>query len=369
MNNSNMNKLIYLASLLLLLLTGCKDDIDISTLSNREKMVVYCMPTVSDTTYIFVSRSIPVKSYNDSVKISTVDNAHIQYAVNGEKRDVEHIGKGYYRVVGKQQAGDQVTLGVSAEGLESVSGTTAIPEIVPVSDISVRNVSVYDNEYDNKRDLTQVTATFTDNAATRDYYAVRVKVKHYDGYAKVCNKEGWTTEYFSTYEDFLSRKDEKKEDSVELVFADSAYSYPRVETQSEDLLMPVGSVDDFFGFSNDFFGNLCIFDDSAINGMTYTLHLNVDRYLTFTIYDDEAHRATDYNFAKAFQVELLRISPDYYRFLRAINDVDNNDLARAGFSQIRPMESNVIGGLGLLGGWNTGKTAWKMKTPTKTNKN
>ena len=44
-----MKKLIYIATLLLLL-AGCKDDIDISTLSNHEKMVVYCIPTTSDTT-------------------------------------------------------------------------------------------------------------------------------------------------------------------------------------------------------------------------------------------------------------------------------------------------------------------------------
>ncbi len=364
MNNSNMNKLIYLATLLLLLLTGCKDDIDISTLSNHEKMVVYCMPTASDTTYIFVSRSIPVKSYNDSVKITTVDNAHIQYAVNGEKRDVEHIGKGYYRVVGKQQTGDQVTLGVSAEGLESVSGTTTIPEAVPVSDISVHEVTVYDNETESTKALDQVAATFTDNAATRDYYAVRVKIKHYSGTAIIYENERRTA-YYNHYNRFLIEKDQIDYDSISVEFTDSAYTYPKIETQSEELLMPVGSVDDFFGFSNSFFGYLCIFDDTAINGKTYTLHLNVDRRNSITLYDHGY--AIHYEFAKAYQIELLRISPEYYQFLRAINDVDNNDLARAGFSQIRPMESNVIGGLGLLGGWSTGKTGWKMKSPTKTN--
>lgn len=362
MNNSNMNKLIYLATLLLLPLTGCKDDIDISTLSNHEKMVVYCMPTASDTTYIFVSRSIPVKSYNDSVKITTVDNAHIQYAVNGEKRGVEHIGKGYYRVVGKQQTGDQVTLGVSAEGLESVSGTTTIPEAVPVSDISVHEVTAYDNEYERTKDLDQVVATFTDNAATRDYYAVRVKIKHYCGTATMY-KNGRITAYYNHYNKFLIEKDQIDYDSISVEFTDSAYTYPKIETQSEELLMPVGSVDDFFGFSNSFFGYLCIFDDTAINGKTYTLHLNVDRRNSITLYD-HGH-AIHYEFAKAYRVELLRISPEYYNFLRALNDVENNELARAGFSQIRPMESNVAGGLGLLGGWNTDTTAWKMKAPNK----
>ena len=356
-----MKKLIYIVTLLLLL-AGCKDDISLSTLSNQEKMVVYCMPTTSDTTYIFVSRSIPVKSYNDSVKISTVDNARIEYAVNGEKRDVEHIGKGYYRTVGRQAAGDRVMLAVSAEGMESVSATTSIPETVPVGDISVSDVTVYDNEYESTKAFDQVVATFTDNAATRDYYAVRVKIKHYCGTATMY-KNGRITAYYNDYNRFLIEKDQIDYDSISVEFTDSAYTYPKIETQSEELLMPVGSVDDFFGFSNSFFGYLCIFDDTAINGKTYTLHLNVDRRNSITLYDHGY--AIHYEFAKAFRVELLRISPEYYNFLRALNDVENNELARAGFSQIRPMESNVAGGLGLLGGWNTDTTAWKMKAPDK----
>ena len=356
-----MKKLIYIVTLLLLL-AGCKDDISLSTLSNQEKMVVYCMPTTSDTTYIFVSRSIPVKSYNDSVKISTVDNARIEYAVNGEKRDVEHIGKGYYRTVGRQAAGDRVMLAVSAEGMESVSATTSIPETVPVGDISVSDVTVYDNEYESTKAFAQVTATFTDNAATRDYYAVRVKIKHYRG-AATMYKDGQRIAYYNDYNRFLIEKDQIDHDSASVEFTDSAYTYPKIETQSEELLMPASPIDNNFGFTNSFFGYLCIFDDTAISGKTYTLHLNVDRRNSITLYNNGY--AANYEFAKAYRVELLRISPEYYNFLRALNDVENNELARAGFSQIRPMESNVAGGLGLLGGWNTDTTAWKMKAPDK----
>ncbi len=57
-----MQKIIYFI-LLLFTLVSCKDDISINTINNNEKMVVYCFPTESDTTYMQVERSVPVKKY------------------------------------------------------------------------------------------------------------------------------------------------------------------------------------------------------------------------------------------------------------------------------------------------------------------
>ena len=79
------------------------------------------------------------------------------------------------------------------------------------------------------------------------------------------------------------------------------------------------------------------------------------------MYDKDGHMLyPNYNFAKAYQLELLRITPEYYNFLRSLNDLENNDLGQAGLSLIRPMQSNIDGGLGLLGGWSVASSDWKM---------
>lgn len=352
-----MKRLIYLATLMLCI-AGCKDEVNIENLNNQVKLVVYCMPTASDTTYIYVSKSVPVRSYKDSVKVEWVDNARISYTVNGENRHAEHIGEGYYRVVSRQKTGDNISLRVSAEGMNDVSSSVTIPEPVPIGNINVKEVTVYDS-YNTRRNIyAQVSATFTDDPKTRCHYAVRVRLKHYQGYAREYNRDGTRSASYDTYATYLELKDPGYYDFSEVHLTDSAYSYPEIHTENEELLMPPTLLDEDFGFSNDFFGNFCIFDDASINGKTHTLHLNIDPYSTYKHYNKHNGSFKDYNFAKAYQVELIRITPDYYRFLRALNDLDNNELAKSGFSQIKPMQSNIAGGLGLMGGWNKSVTGW-----------
>lgn len=66
-------------------------------------MVVYCFPTESDTTYMQVERSVPVKKYANTVDEKTIDNAEINYNVNGKASKVESIGKGFYKITGLQK--------------------------------------------------------------------------------------------------------------------------------------------------------------------------------------------------------------------------------------------------------------------------
>ena len=356
-----IRKLLYMAAVTLAL-ASCKDEVTLTTLSDTPRLVVYCMPTVGDTTYIGVSRSIPIKAYNDSVKVTVVSDARISYSVDGRQLQAEPMGKGFYRVVGRQQAGDRVSLSVEADGMAPVSASTVIPDTVAVGNLQVaENIPVYIPDEGQSRRFDQVMATFTDDPATRCYYAVRVRVKHYRGSATGYTDGGHSIYYFYDYADYVQKRDQLSRDSARVEFRDSIYTYPEVNTQSEPLLMPPTEIDDNFGFSNSFYGNLYIFDDATINGATYTLHLNVNPSSSASYHDPETGYVYSYDFARAYQVELLRITPEYYRFMRSLNELDNNEMARSGLSQIRPMQSNVMGGLGLVGGWNTGRTGWVLK--------
>lgn len=343
-----------------LLLQGCKEDVGMEQLGSRARLVVYCMPTASDTTYVTVTRSVPVRQYNDSAVISTVDDARVAYTVNGVARQVEPMGKGHYRVVGPQCAGDRIALSVSAEGMDEVHAEALIPEPVAVSDIHVEHKRIYDMVYESARDYEQVSATFTDDPDTRCYYAVRVRIKLYDGHAYGYDAQGYRVHSWPSYPYYIAHRDEEKGVRWDVQLTDSVYFYPRIYTQSEPVLMPSTSIDDDFGFSNDFYANFCIFDDSQINGKTHTLHLNVNMPSGLMV-DRDKENVRSYQFAQACQVELYRLTPEYYHYLQSINDVQNNELARGGFSQVRPLRSNIVGGMGLLGGWNKAATRWLMQ--------
>lgn len=349
-----MKHLIILAAAMLCL-ASCKDNISIDSLSGEPKIVAYCMPTASDTTYIHLSASVPVKGYSDAVKLQALDQASVTYAINGRQQTVEPMGRGYFRVVAHQQVGDQIDLKAEAPGLDPVSATVAIPDTVGVKLVGMQRVAVYDEVNERRNTYVQLAATFTDPAETHDYYAVRVSRKTLTGSMKAY-KDGIIVRFID-YVDYLKMTDEEKApyDSITADYMQQQGPiYMHINTQSEPLFTTVTTTDDSFGFSDNYFGDLNIFDDASINGKTYTLRLNVD--------DDYYYDAYTLCF---FQVELLRLSPEYYRFLSALNDIDNNELARSGLSLIRPMVSNVSGGLGLMGAWNTGHspwTEWKKKS-------
>jgi hypothetical protein len=341
----------------LLLLLSCQDEVSLDDLGKAEKMVVYCFPTASDTTYIRICRSVPIKNYADSVKLLSIDSAAVIYSVNQQQRSVEALGNGYYRVIGKQKIGDKISLQASAEDVPTIHATTVIPDTVAIGDIQVKNVSVYNSNYQQTEKYDQVSATFTDDAHSHNYYAVRVRLKFYRGRVLGYYGHGTGIAEFSNLQYYEDNKNTEQWDSVRVELTDSTYTYPEIHTQDENLLIPMSDIDEDFGFSNNFFGNFYIFDDASIRGKTYTLHLNISKNESYAYYN-ESGWSVEYNFSKAFQVELFRISPKYYRFLQSLNEINNNELARNGFSKIRPTATNIDGGFGVMGGWNMAKTQW-----------
>ena len=87
-----MKKLLYFL-LVSFVLISCKDDFDISKLQDFPRLVVYCFPTVGDTTMIVVTKSVPVataKGDREKLCRQSVD-AHIIYKVNGAECPVKRI--------------------------------------------------------------------------------------------------------------------------------------------------------------------------------------------------------------------------------------------------------------------------------------
>ena len=320
---------------------SCKDDFDVNKLQDSSRLVVYCFPTEGDTTLIAVSKSLPVASFKGDMYVQSQQavDAHIIYKVNGVELPAkrietlkearlfstnnveEHLARlvGQYYVVGKQKEGDNIYVQVSADGFSSVSASTYIPNQVNIQMGDVR-FDEKSSDADSYSRVDKIEATFQDDASTQDYYSVMVKLRQ---------KEG------------------TNRDSLSWVTRDIELS-----TVGEPLLNKKTKLNDDFGFDDySFYGNSYIFNDRTINGQSYTLHLEA---LSADMHADEYNNygTWDWVFGYDYMVELYKMTPEYYRFLKSINDAQSNDWADAGLMQVVPTYSNVKGGFGIVAGYN-----------------
>lgn len=352
-----MKKILFFLFLALSVMS-CKDEFSVSNLPDaKAKLVVYCMPSTADTTYITVSRSIPLKQYNATQKNVLIDDAAISYQLNGQTMPVTALGNGRYRVVGKQKAGDKVQLRVEAQGLEAVEASTEIPQAIGISHLATRMVRMKEDPSSNVKDFLQLQATFTDPAETHDYYAVCVRRKMLRNFHVACYRnmggEMQVVRVYYDYDEYLETSKYQQWDSTSIEYQYDNFYVP-ITTASEPLLNPLSDIDDDFDFSSEFYQNFYIFDDATINGKTYTLHLNIEPFVRAANMSDKAAKELKrlYNIEEGVEVELYHITPAYYRFLQALNDVSNNSLAQAGLSNIRTTYSNVQNGMGICAGFN-----------------
>ena len=382
---SNKNTTIAVLLLLLLTTAACKDKFDIDSIDEQAKLVVYCFPSEADTTWIDVTYSVPVgkESAGRSIKgFMEVADAHIVYKVNGQERPVgwvdgavdrwDHVASpGRYYVTGAHQPGDLVELNVSAPGYPSVQARTTVVPAVPVALKSVEETHVYDPDWADTRHVYQLSATFTDDAASDDYYAVRVSRRMWRLTAvgdmrpdypnrDFYDEEDWHVEWpMSSVEEFLSVAGGGWADVYDFqLVRDSLIAMPEVLAMSEPLLQQISQTDTDFGFENDFYDQFYYFSDQQINGQTYTLHLNISyyQYNTSGVLQQSEDGPEDY------RVQLYHLTPEFYHYLKSINDVDNNDLAQSGLSMLSPTFTNVQGGIGIVGGYSQSNSRWLQAT-------
>lgn len=311
----------------LLTIASCKDDVSLNDFGNKPELVVYAFPSTADTTYINVTRSLPVNKYSKDSDLVGISNATVTYYINGKEQAVVNRGDGYYYVVAKQEAGDKISINVSAQGLPDAGGETVIPDSVPLGTAKLNETRLYNSDYSEMQDYYQLSAEFTDPAETHDYYIPRIRLKC-SGY---------------------NIADMETDDTLGI---DTTNFYPNVNSQNEPLITTLSNIDADFGFSNDNFSGLCVFNDATINGMTYKLHLNTEVYIPF-------YRQA---LSREYRIELLHITPELYNFLNSLNAISNSDFAQHGLSQIAPTASNVHGGFGIIAGWNISRSNYVSVT-------
>lgn len=364
-----MKKLLYFL-LFSLLLVSCKDDFDIGKLQDASRLVVYCFPTVGDTTIIMVTKSVPVataKGERDVLTQQPVD-ADIIYKVNGEEYPVKKIATeeeakkifhseeeyynkqvmGQYYVVGKQKAGDNVSVEVNADGLRPVFAATYIPLSVNVriEKSSFKDVNVYSG-------LDHIWASFVDEGDLKDYYSVKVRKKHTEGAVIGIDPNHYHYQEPVYVYDVDNYKAINKETPGMVWSFDSLFQanyVVSIDTEKEPVFNQTTKIDEDLGFDDySYYALSYIFDDHLFNGKKYTLHLNLASIYGNNYY---YYSGWDRMFGFTYSVELYKLTPEYYRYLSSINSAQSNSWAEAGIMQVTPTYSNVKGGFGVVAGYN-----------------
>lgn len=338
--------------------SSCTDHFDLGKIEGEPKIVVYCMPTCGDTTIVSLAESIPVNTKPSELTTPhRLSDATVSYRLNGVEQKVENLGNGEYRVVAQQKAGDVIRIKASHAGLPDAEAVTVIPETVEAEIVGMTDVRADADGDGDFRDYVQLSARFNDDPKTKDNYAVRV-MADYRFYCKDDHIIAGGNNFDDDNNQALTADDNDQvlpPKGYYLVKSQSYIRWQELNIQNEPLLKPLTNADSDFGFERNFYQNFYIFDDSSLHSSSYTLHLNVPKEATGGIAGQEFLYATI-----RYKVVMYKISETAYRFFKGLNDIDGNDFANYGFSQIAPTPSNVEGGLGFVGGYSSGKGKWKQ---------
>ncbi|MBR1462271.1 MAG: DUF4249 family protein [Prevotella sp.] len=316
------------------LLCACSNEMDIEVLNSNPKMVLYCFPnTEHDTTIINLSASVPVakKTRNTSHEQVVVSNPRIIYRVNGEERMVSQAGentdyvpKNSYYVVGANRSGDRISIEVSAEGYADIHAETVIPDMPDV-------------------------------AAFRNAIPVRRDDMNYDQYRIALNSDPASDDYYAVSADFFCNEREVRYDELNDEWQEyTVYSRhgSAINVDDEPALNPISTLDDFFEYDNAFYNDFYIFNDNLFNGSQYTLRLNMSP-LSYAWGRDII--------SYGYVFKIYKISQEYYRFIKSLNDVSNNWLGEYGLAPLSPTLNNVAGGLGVVGGYSVAEHAYSYE--------
>ena len=311
---------IYIASLLIIL-SSCTYEFNIDDVEAKRKPIIFCMPnTLGDTTLIQVSQSMNVnnKGTNSSAK------PDITFKLNGVEKEIKYTDKATdllpansYYVLGKQKEGDKIDMEVSYPDIPTAKSSTVIPQPFP---LDKWDMILKDGSYGKE---IQFRISFTDNAETKDYYGIRI-----------INKEShWV--YYTEY-DKISEYDEIWGIWLNL--------------DEEPLLSKKVGFDEIFDITKHHYQDIYLWDDTMLNGKSYTLHLG-------TYYSEDY----DHEYSKTFRyykIYLYRFSEEMYKYLKSVNDINDNELGEYGLAPIRSHYTNIENGIGLLGGCSIYETDW-----------
>lgn len=283
--------LIAFAFTTVLAFTSCQDHFDINQLNESQKLLLYCFASATDSTDIQVSATTPFTGKGEmpkDVKVHCYVNEKEEKVRFLRNDDTDDWDKLIYRLSITPKEGDEIKIEAESSNIGTATCTTTLPAKPAIASISYRPIQIDGEHYQ------QLCVTMENTPGENNYFAVKVYSSEHQKNWGLCD----------------------------------------VNTYSEPLLnnyiMGIPAFDESISYYDGFY----IFDNSNIlNDSTYTLHLNIEEKSEY------------------YKVQLYHITYSMYRFLKSINDQDNNEFGKYGLSFIRPTYSNIINGCGVMGGY------------------
>ena len=305
------------------LLSSCTYHFEQDDVGASPKLVLYSYPGSGDTTVVHLSRSLPVSQKGELVR--GLKGADVHLSVNGEAvplawtdDSIPGVPAQSYYAVKAYEDGDKVNITAAAERMKAVSSATVVPSRFPLTSIKLALK-------DGEPNLLQFRIGFTDNAQTKDYYALKVERK------QLFWNDGKYSEESSTL---------------------------ALNLDDEPLLNTSSGLDDILMIENGFYRNLYYWDDTKIKGKSYTVRLNTNYEAD---YEDDFITPDGTEHIKRqvkYRISLYSLSEEFYRYLKSLNDQKNNGLGNSELAPIRSTYTNVINGIGVVGGCRMFQTKW-----------
>lgn len=312
-----MKLLNILIGTALLSTTSCSYNFDISCINAEKKLVAYCFPGNGDTTLIQLSSSVPLQS-NDYL-IPGVRDADISFSVNGDSKPVGRIdptARSHFFTTAPCKPGDQIQLSAYVKDLPPVASSTAIPELIILNNITLKL------GHSNTTKCVEFQINFTDHPDRKDYYAIRIERK----------LETWENDTLV-----------------------SSYIYAQsIDTNREPLLKNSTQLDDLFMPTPDQLHDIYIWNDTNIQGKDYTLKPSI--YYSPNQEDSLGNRKRKYIYT--YRINLYTLSEAFYKYLKNVNEINNNQLGDSDLAPKRPSYTNIENGFGVLGGYSLVQSEW-----------
>ena len=313
---------LFIGSIGACLLSSCTHYFDLDKVAEPSKLVVYCYPGIGDTTVVHLSRSIPVNETDGDFQ--NIKNADVRISANGNPIQLQRTDKAlpgvpaqsYYALTGFKE-NDRIELAASAEGMQPVSAQTTIPTSFLLNYIRMEKKRSSSNTL-------QFQLNFNDNGYTDDYYAVTLETKWME----------WRNENYS--------------EGSERTYLDL----------SDEPLLHTSGLDDVILNDKNFYQNLYYWNDKQIQGKSYTLRLNTLYYADYDETYDYGNEQEHVIAKRKYRITLYTLSEEFYKYLKSINDQQNNDLSNSELAPMRITYTNVNRGLGIVGGCRLIRTEW-----------
>lgn len=366
--NTKLHLIIYMYAIAALLLASCENEIPYNP-ENREPLIVMnaLLDAGESENYVYLHLS-------EGNSIGRVNQATLSVYVNGKLAEEvqpmtpqeiykdlneEQYGKDIYEEIMKNikfkkfclrthfQPGDRIRLEGTAEGGKyKASSEVAVPK--PLQNIQVDTCVALIRQWGSMRAHRQYRITLQDFPNEKNYYRLEI-VNNKDFYCISCHYvDGEDGNYVYTNED-------------------TTYNYRYNELiNREDVILTDGhtanSDDDE---DNDMFPVISnkynIFTDSYFANSSATLKVYTP------LYDDNYDILNQFSFSycclkHTITVSLLNFSETYYRYLQALNCLDDDDYDTTLMEPVS-LPCNVEGGLGFVG--VSSKVQYRITLPQK----